>query len=571
LTKAFTAGIILLCAAAAASGATPARAEAEASGSVTQSRLGNGLRIILERDPTVPTVAVCSVYPLIFSSTGELGYAIARVTARMLAQGREPYAPGRIVRTRGGETWSDMLGDRVRFCSTLPSGELDLALWAEATRWRDFALTQDNLDRQRAELQAEYTVDVTATAYARGKIRLEQLVFQANQWYQPGTFELPNELDRVTLDQVRRFHGLNFKLESAVLSMVGNFNPSAALELVRHRFGSSLSAASSRTEPIEVLDPQTTERFAVLDDVNASTPAIYMGWRIPPRVTREHRALELASFALGIGEGSLLQQSLAHKQPLVQRASAWTGANSGSNLFAIEVITSPSTTIERAVTELDKFLDRFRYSGPSEAELARAKQELCVRLLSSLEATGHRASWLADRELSNQPARPPASACDDYQDIGTADVRKAALQYLLATRRTVVEVTPPEQHAPTRAPPEYYLVSEGDTLSAIAKKHDMLLEELARANRIDPKKPLFPGQKLLVRRKRALRVHVVKRSETLGSIAKHYGVSVQALAAANGLVVTRALSQGQKLTLPAPQRASDQSNRRPLPAVRNAP
>ncbi|MCC7132383.1 MAG: LysM peptidoglycan-binding domain-containing protein, partial [Gemmatimonadales bacterium] len=44
--------------------------------------------------------------------------------------------------------------------------------------------------------------------------------------------------------------------------------------------------------------------------------------------------------------------------------------------------------------------------------------------------------------------------------------------------------------------------------------------------------------------------HVVRRGETLSSLARKYGVSVEALMSANGLRSARGLQAGRRLTIP---------------------
>jgi LysM repeat protein len=46
--------------------------------------------------------------------------------------------------------------------------------------------------------------------------------------------------------------------------------------------------------------------------------------------------------------------------------------------------------------------------------------------------------------------------------------------------------------------------------------------------------------------------HIVQSGDTLGTIARQYGVSLQALMEANGLADPNLLSVGQVLTIPAP-------------------
>jgi LysM repeat protein len=47
-------------------------------------------------------------------------------------------------------------------------------------------------------------------------------------------------------------------------------------------------------------------------------------------------------------------------------------------------------------------------------------------------------------------------------------------------------------------PEQYYKVRRGETLTAIARKHDITVKELCALNNISPKQKIYPGQKLVV-------------------------------------------------------------------------
>ena len=96
--------------------------------------------------------------------------------------------------------------------------------------------------------------------------------------------------------------------------------------------------------------------------------------------------------------------------------------------------------------------------------------------------------------------------------------------------------------------PREYTVRRGDTLSKIALRFDVGLGFLRQLNKL--KSDLIrPGQKLRLRASRLEEaVHVVKEGETLTEIARRYRVSVNQLQRLNALVGDRILI-GQKLRL----------------------
>jgi LysM repeat protein len=125
-----------------------------------------------------------------------------------------------------------------------------------------------------------------------------------------------------------------------------------------------------------------------------------------------------------------------------------------------------------------------------------------------------------------------------------------------------------------------YTVTRGDSLWTIAKKHGLSVAELAKLNNLGAGVALRPGQKLMIPVKgpapapatapaagdapRNLgtltqqpkpaatggETHVVGVGESLGVIARRYGVTVGELAAANNITDPSKVRAGQKLTIP---------------------
>lgn len=103
-----------------------------------------------------------------------------------------------------------------------------------------------------------------------------------------------------------------------------------------------------------------------------------------------------------------------------------------------------------------------------------------------------------------------------------------------------------------------YTVERGDTLSEIARDHDVSLSDVVDLNDIDNPDLIHPGQVILIPGVDGSpdQVHVVTRGETLTRIASAYGSSAVTLARANNLVNPNLIRPGQQLLIPARKTAS---------------
>jgi LysM repeat protein len=106
-----------------------------------------------------------------------------------------------------------------------------------------------------------------------------------------------------------------------------------------------------------------------------------------------------------------------------------------------------------------------------------------------------------------------------------------------------------------------YVVRRGDTLSAIAWRHGTSVWTLARMNGLANPNYIWTGQRLCVPcggyyppppppKPPCGAVHVVCRGDTVYSIARRYGSTVQAIASANHLWNPSLIWVGQRLYIP---------------------
>lgn len=101
----------------------------------------------------------------------------------------------------------------------------------------------------------------------------------------------------------------------------------------------------------------------------------------------------------------------------------------------------------------------------------------------------------------------------------------------------------------------YHVVKKGDTLTTVAKKYSMSPERLKEINGLSSNK-LKLGQQLLIKSSKP-EIHTVKKGDTLWSISVKYGISPDELREINGLE-GNSLKLGQKLLLARINQASEE-------------
>ncbi|HEY66268.1 MAG TPA: LysM peptidoglycan-binding domain-containing protein, partial [Caldilineae bacterium] len=119
--------------------------------------------------------------------------------------------------------------------------------------------------------------------------------------------------------------------------------------------------------------------------------------------------------------------------------------------------------------------------------------------------------------------------------------------------------TPTPSPTPTPGNAKVYVVALGDTLSGIARRFNISAEALARANDIEVGAQLRVGQELVIPSENEIptptsqpeeTIYIVAPGDTLISIARRFGVTVEALARLNGIEDPTRLRVNQQLRIP---------------------
>lgn len=522
--------------------------------------LPNGLRVVLHEDHSVPNVAVCVTYDVGSRNEAEGQSGFAHLFEHLMFQGSRNVPKGGhfiALSERGGRANGTTNKERTNYFEVVPSSQLSLALWLEADRMRNLALNRANFENQRRVVQEEYRMRYDNRVFAQGLLRLSELVYQGDYAYQHPTIGSMEELDAARFEWAKEFHDRYYLPNNAVLTVTGDFEPVEANRLIDEHFAD----IERGPEPSPFQSPgraeQGSERFNVMVDEGAKSPALLLGWAIPPGRTDQRLALELAAQVLTGGESGRLHQSLVIEKASALSVEAWTSGHRATGQFTIRTVVAPLSNVDTAQKWLDGELKRLRLIGPSDEELERARARLETAQLRELETNLSRAIVLGEYEVYFGDAGLLRDDLERYRGIGRDQVKAAAFEYLKDTRRSIVEVYPPgwTRDLGPVITTTTYVVQKGDTLIGIAKKHGTSAQAIAKENRIAVGKPIHPGQRLLVTlgsgggSRAIVKKHEVKKGDTLIGIAKKYGTTAEAIAKENGISTKKPIHPGQELTV----------------------
>ena len=356
----------------------------------TVERLPNGLRLILAEDHLVPVVAVNVWYNVGSKNEvpGKTGFA--HLFEHVMFEGSAHVGKAEHVAlvqaaggTMNGSTWLD----RTNYYETMPSHQLELALWLEADRMGSLldALSQENLDNQREVVKNEKRWSYDNRPYGTWNEKLQAHMFPEDHPYHHPTIGSMADLDAASLEDVSAFFRTYYAPNNDVLVLVGDFESAQARAWVERYFGGlAANPAIPRLRDLSVPPVLGEERREVVPD-KVPLPRLYFGFRAPVYGDERFDALEVGAQILAGGKGSRLYHRLVRDERIAQDVALFAlGFVGGASVVAGWATVRPGITLERVEKAFEEELERIGRDLVTDDELTRAKALLETEELGAL-------------------------------------------------------------------------------------------------------------------------------------------------------------------------------------------
>jgi predicted Zn-dependent peptidase len=367
----------------------------------SDERLPNGLRLIVAEDHLAPVAAINVWYDVgsKHEVPGKTGFA--HLFEHVMFQGSAHVGKAEhmaLVQAAGGTLNGTTWLDRTNYFETVPSHQVELAIWLEADRMGSLleALSQDNLDNQRDVVKNEKRWSYDNRPYGSWNEKLLAHLFPEEHPYHHPTIGSMEDLDAASLDDVKAFFATWYAPNNAVLSVVGDVDRAQVRQWADKYFGPIPANASiPRLGDLSVPDVLGEERRETVED-NVPLPRIYFGFRAPAFGDHRLDALDLAGQLLTGGKGSRLHRRLVRDERLAQDVAIFTLPFTGGASVSVGWATvRPGVDVEAVERAYLEELDRLGNEVPSDDELARAKALTEADELGALARVEERADRLS--------------------------------------------------------------------------------------------------------------------------------------------------------------------------------
>lgn len=356
--------------------------------------LKNGLRVLLLRDRSTPTVSLSGFVTAgsAYDQTETAG--LARLTAENLLNGTKTQSALAIAKTlenRGASLDFGVTREGVTISGDALSADLPtlVKVLSDVLQNSVFPEKELELSRQQALTDLKLALD--------DPMRVAQRTFQQTVYPKNHPFHSLSTLDslqRIKREDVVRFYQQQYRPEDTILALTGDFNQVEVRNLLNREFGQwqSTTDEPKLTFPTVPLPDRTTRLSPSLPGKTQSIT--FMGYNGINRRDPRFYAVEVLNQILG-GDtlASRLGTEIRDRQGLTYGIYSLfqTGANSGP--FIIYMQTAPEDA-DRAIASTISLLQQARQQGFTTAEVEAAKRSLISSYAVELAAPEDRVATI---------------------------------------------------------------------------------------------------------------------------------------------------------------------------------
>ena len=423
--------------------------------------LGNGLKVVLAKDTTAPTVTVGVYYRIGFRVEPRDRTGFAHLFEHLMFQGSTNLGKMefvRLVESNGGAFNGSTRFDYTNYYEIVPAHTLETILWAEADRMRGLAITQDNLVNQQGVVKNEVNDNVMNQPYG-GFPWLSMPQLANENWYNAHNFygDLAH-IDAATLEDARAFFDTYYVPGNAVLVVAGDFDTAQTRAWINKYFA-ALPARPQAAQPDISEPPQTAEKRKSYVDPLAPRPGLAVAWHVPERGTPEHYAFGLLDQILLQGEDSALWQKLVQERGYSGEVGG--GINMLGNMFnydgpmlwTVYLIHDPAVAPDTILKDVSAEIARLKKAPPIQAELDRALTKIRADLydLAGSSSRFGLVDLVAAFALFDDDPTLINRIESEFRKIEPEMISDVARRYLNDKQRSILIVEPGKQ--PAGAPP----------------------------------------------------------------------------------------------------------------------
>ncbi len=404
--------------------------------------LKNGMKILVQRDPDIPNVALYIFYRIGSRNERPGTTGLSHFFEHMMFNGAKKYGPGqfdKVMEGAGGSNNAYTSTDVTVYQDWFPRTQLDLIFDLEADRIQHLAFDPKIIESERGVVASERRTSVDADNAGLLWEQLWATAYTAHPYQWPVVGWMV-DIEGWKMEDLQNHFRTGYSPSNATMVVVGDVQPEEIFTLAQKY----IEPIPSHEPPAKVTtrEPEQLGERRVEVRKFAQLPMLMFGYHVPETAHTDYYALKVLQTVLFSGQSSRMYQRLVDKDQLALSVQANYDFAFDPTLFVItaqpkEGVTT--TAVERAVYEE---FDKTRKDSVTEQELEKAKNILLANFYRQIKTISGRADQIGSYEVFFGDYRKLFNAAEDFRKVTRDDVRRVAQKYFTDKNRTVATLVP---------------------------------------------------------------------------------------------------------------------------------
>lgn len=395
--------------------------------------LPNGLEVVLYKDNSIPLVSVNLWYKVGSANEkpGKTGFA--HLFEHMMFQGSQNVPKEkhfRFIQEAGGTLNGSTSLDRTNYYETLPSNDLELALWLESDRMGFLlpALTEDKLRNQKDVVMNERRQRYENQPYGLAWETLFSNLFSKDHPYSWPTIGWMKDIENFELDDVIDFFKTYYVPNNASLVIAGDLEYDKTIKLVEKYF--SEIKPGKKIPPVQNPSQKLTEIKSITIEDNVQLPRLYLAWHSDKLYGNDDASLDILSEVLSSSKNSRLYKSLVFQRQIAQDVSAFQYSANLSGMFIVVATAKPDVELDELKKVIFDEINNLSLNGIYDDELERSVNNVKSTYIYSLQKQSTLADQINNYNCNLSEPNSFGYDINRYEKVTKYDVKQVCEKYL---------------------------------------------------------------------------------------------------------------------------------------------
>jgi len=407
------------------------------SGDVTRATLNNGMRVVILRIPLAPVVTVEQNYLVGGNETPQGFPGMAHAQEHMAFRGCSELTGDQIsaiFAQLGGFGNADTQQNITQYYSTVPAGDLDIALRVDAACMQDIQDSQTEWAQEKGAIEQEVARDLSNPTY-KFITRANEDMFSGTP-YSHDPLGTKDSFDATTGAMLKNFYKAWYAPNNAILVIAGDVEPNAVLAKVKEYYG-KIKRKRLPPRPKVSLSPVKSESFTL--DSNLPYLLAFVAYRMPGTDSPDFAAVHILSDVLASQRGNiygLVPQGKALEAEF-GLAEAYPKASMGYSVAVLPAAADAAPVIQ----DMRKIIADYAANGvPADLVEAAKRREIAAAEFRRDSIPGLAEAW--SDALAAEGRNSPDDDVEAMKRVTVEDVNRLAKTYLVDQGSITAQLKP---------------------------------------------------------------------------------------------------------------------------------